>query len=241
MQARLGSERVPFKNLRLLGDISIAERGMRLLRSVDGIDEIYINTESEIIAEVCRDYGATWYRRDAALASSDARTDAWVLDFVNHVPCDVLVVINPCVVFLKAATVARALSFVADGQCDTVISAAPVRTHVLYAGNATNFDPHARLPRTQDLPVLHALNFGVGVWRVQTFREAMLSCGAGVLAGRIGVVETDGMESIDVDTEEDLRLAQACAAMNWTTPPRYDHRFDADRYGRSLAPERTSD
>lgn len=74
-----------------------------------------------------------------------------------------------------------------------------------------NFDSLQRLPRTQDLTVSHALSFGVAVWRRRTFLENYRKHGTAVLSGRVGVVETHDLESLDIDTEADLELANAMA------------------------------
>ncbi len=223
VQARLGSERVPFKNLRLVGSKPLVAYGVEILRQVANLQDTYINTESQLIADVCREYGAKWYRRSEDLASSGARTEDWILDFVTNVGCDIVVVINPCVLFLKVSTVEKAISMVLAGDYDTVISGSPIRTHIIYRGSPLNFDPTERLPRTQDLDKGYALNFGVGVWRTQAFMNLMNERSGGVIAGRLGVVETDGVEGIDIDTEEDLRLAEACLLMQ-QHDPQYDSR-----------------
>ena len=221
VQARLGSERVCYKNLRMVGTRPLVAYGVEALLRVPEIEEVYINTESALIADVCREYGARWYQRAPALASSAARTDDWVADFLNSVPCDIVVVVNPCVVFLQPSTVSRAIRMVLEDNYDTIISATPIRTHVLCNGVPLNFPDGDKLPRTQDLPLLHALNFGVAVWRSETFLAAYRARGVGVLSGRLGVVETADLEGLDIDTEMDFQIADALSRADIPVPSRY--------------------
>lgn len=225
VQARLGSQRVPYKNLRMVGAKSIVEYGVDVLNKVSRINRVYINTESNVIADVCRPLGAEWYRRREELASSSAKLDDYAADFLRNVHCDILVLINPCVVFMKSATVERALAMVLTGEYDTVVSGVPIRTHVLMNGVPVNFMREQPLPRTQDLQPLHGLNFGVTVWRRTTFMSAYKTTGVAVLSGRIGVIEVPTPEGLDIDTETDLEIADALANSAVPTVPRYHASF----------------
>jgi CMP-N-acetylneuraminic acid synthetase len=225
IQARLGSQRVPYKNLRMVGDKSIVEHGVDVLNKVAGIDKVYINTESKLIADVCRALGAEWYRRPDDLASSSAKLDDWVADFLQNINCDIVVLVNPCVVFMKSATVEHALAMVLARDYDTVVSGVPIRTHVLMNGVPVNFTKGLLLPRTQDLPPLHALNFGVSVWRRATFMATYEAIGAAVLSGRIGVIEVPTPEGLDIDTETDLQIADALAKSTVPMVARYHSSF----------------
>ncbi len=221
VQARLSSERVRYKNLRMVGSQPLVSYGVGALLRVPEIEEVYINTESKLIADVCVEYGARWHRRTPALASSAAQTDDWVADFLSSNPCEIVVVVNPCVVFLKPSTISLAIKMVIEDNYDTIISATPIRTHVIYDGKPLNFNTGEKLPRTQDLPRLHALNFGVAVWRTQTFLSMYHSKGVGVLSGRVGVVETPDLEGIDIDTEMDFQIADALSRADIPSQPRY--------------------
>lgn len=221
VQARLGSERVRYKNLRMVGTRPLVAYGVETLLRVPEVQEVYINTESTLIAEVCKQYGAKWYHRGSALASSTAQTDDWVADFLENIPCDLVVVVNPCVVFLKPSTVSHAIQMLQEDNYDTVISGTPIRTHVIYNGKPLNFQSGDKLPRTQDLSPLYALNFGVAVWRSKLFLASYHSRGVGVLSGRIGVIETADLEGLDVDTEMDLQIVDALASADIPLKPRY--------------------
>lgn len=221
VQAREGSQRVRLKNLRLLGNRPMVSYAIDCMLSVPSINEYYINTESERIASLCISDSVKWYKRGAALASSEARTDDWVVDFLRSVPCDILVVLNPCVVFLRPETVERAVRLIAHEGFDTVISGRPIETHLVSSRAPINFDAGKKLPRSQDLEPHYALNFGVAAWRSKTFVDAYQSTGSGVLSGRVAFVSTPGIEGIDIDTEEDFRLAEVLIDAGTPTPPRY--------------------
>lgn len=56
--ARGGSTRVPRKNIRLLGDEPLIAYSICLARSLRGVDRIIVNTDSDEIATVAKEYGA---------------------------------------------------------------------------------------------------------------------------------------------------------------------------------------
>ena len=54
---RLGSKRIPNKNLRLLGNKPLVAYIIEAAIKADVFDEIYINSESDIFKEIAEQYG----------------------------------------------------------------------------------------------------------------------------------------------------------------------------------------
>ena len=73
--ARLASERVPRKNLRLLGDYPLISYVSKAALRASSIDRVYVNTESSEIAAVAKTTGVEVYWRAARLAAGPVTTD----------------------------------------------------------------------------------------------------------------------------------------------------------------------
>jgi hypothetical protein len=108
--ARLASERVPRKNLRLLGDYPLISYVSKAALRASSIDRVYVNTESSEIAAVAKTIGVEVYWRAARLAAGPVTTDEILYDFAKAIDCRTLVVINPTAPFLKPETIDRVLS-----------------------------------------------------------------------------------------------------------------------------------
>lgn len=56
--ARGGSTRVPWKNIRMLGHVPLIAYSICLARSLRGVDRVIVNTDSDEIAAVAKEFGA---------------------------------------------------------------------------------------------------------------------------------------------------------------------------------------
>ncbi|MGE4552092.1 MAG: hypothetical protein AB7D57_03210 [Desulfovibrionaceae bacterium] len=71
--ARLGSSRIPRKNLRELGGLPLIAYTVLAAKNLPGVDRVYVNTESPEIAETARAFGAEVpFLRPAELAGTDS-------------------------------------------------------------------------------------------------------------------------------------------------------------------------
>jgi CMP-N-acetylneuraminic acid synthetase len=61
---RKGSQRVKNKNFKSFADSSLLEVKLDILKKVDIIDDIVVNTDSERALEIAKDYGVNWYVRE---------------------------------------------------------------------------------------------------------------------------------------------------------------------------------
>lgn len=228
--ARLGSQRVTKKNLRLLGGTPLVAHVVETARRSGLFDAVYINSEAEIFGEVAREHGVSFYRRPAALASDTATNDQFALDFMDAVPCDVLVQINPTSPFLTGEDLRRAQGMFESDGYDTVLAAKALRVEGLCRGQPLNFDPRGQMPPSQRLEPLVVLCNGILAWRTAMFRRNMAQRGCAVYGGdgRTGYCLLQGASTVDIDTDEDFAAAEvlleraargAAPARYWGAPP----------------------
>ena len=129
--ARLASERVPRKNLRLLGDNPLISYASKSALRASSIDRVYVNTESSEIAAIAKTIGVGVYLRAARLAAGPVTTDEILYDFAKTIDCRTLVVINPTAPFLKPKTI---------GSRPIQVPQKSVRHHLIHHdGNAEAF------------------------------------------------------------------------------------------------------
>lgn len=97
--ARLGSKRLPFKNLLPFEGTPMLVRGIQTLRAARRVDAIVISTESELVARIAASAGAIVLRRPPELAEDHVPSVPVFQHLVDHFPCDVHVSLNvnfPC-------------------------------------------------------------------------------------------------------------------------------------------------
>ena len=127
--ARLGSKRLPYKNLLPFAGIPLVGLGIEILRRSKLVNEIVVSTESELIARVARDYGATVLRRPADLAADNVPSVPVFQHIVAHFPCDVHVNFNINLPTCAPAVIDRAIELAAEkGEALSVPYAAWAQT-----------------------------------------------------------------------------------------------------------------
>lgn len=92
--ARIGSKRLSYKNILPFQGKPLVGLGIEKLREIPRIDQIVVSTESELIARVAKDFGATVLKRPSALAQDNVPSVPVFQHILSHFPCDIHVNYN---------------------------------------------------------------------------------------------------------------------------------------------------
>mgnify|MGYP001273896647 CR=1 FL=1 len=82
--ARMGSTRIPKKNIRLLNGIPMISYIIRAAKNANCFDEIYVNSESKILGQIAVEEGVKFYERPSHLSSDNATNDDFTKDFMQN-------------------------------------------------------------------------------------------------------------------------------------------------------------
>ena len=115
--ARLGSKRLTYKNLLPFAGKPLIGLGIEKLRLAERVDEIVVSTESELIARVALDFGATVAHRPEELAEDNVPSIPVFQHIVSQYPCDVHVNFNINFPLCDPAVIDRAVELaIRDGE-----------------------------------------------------------------------------------------------------------------------------
>jgi CMP-N-acetylneuraminic acid synthetase len=206
--ARLGSNRVKAKNLRLLNGEPLITHVLRTLKRTQYLRNVTINSDHELFSRVATDAGVKFYQRPPELGTSASLIDEYIYDFICHANPEYLAVVNPTSPFIDAEQLDRACLQFAQSDCDTLLSCEKIQTHCFMQGVPLNFSTQGKHPRSQDIVPIHALNFAITIWDCAKFRDSYEKNGWGVYTGKLDFFETHGWASIDIDYPEDFALAE---------------------------------
>lgn len=215
--ARGGSKGVPRKNVRRVGGVPLVERAVRSALAASGIDLVVVSTDDDEIAAVGAAAGARIVRRPPELSGDTASSESAILHVLTELEregerVDAVAFLQATSPFIPSEALAGAVSAVAEGRADSVFSA--YETYGFLWGRtdagdavALNHDATHR-PRRQDREP-HFLETGAFyVFRADGFREAQHR-----FFGRIRIAEVPEWSAIEIDDEQQLRMARALAAL----------------------------
>lgn len=214
--ARGGSKGVPGKNLRRVGGIPLIGRAVAAARGAVRVDRVVVSTDDAEIAAVAREWGAEIVDRPAALAGDTASSEAALLHAldalrVRGVEAGILVFLQATSPFIDPADLDDAIGRVAAGSEDVVFSAVEswgfLWRHGTDGMRGINHDPAAR-PRRQDRTPEYLETGAFYVLDAAGFRVARHR-----FFGCTGVALVEERHALEIDTVEQLRLANAIAPL----------------------------
>jgi len=228
---RMGSKRVKNKNLRLLGNKPLVAYIIEAALEANVFDEIYINSESDIFKEIAEQYGVKFYKRPDHLSSDEATNDHFTLDFMNNVEGDIIIQLLATSPFV---TPEQIIEFTNNSiKYDTQISTTKIKIESLYKGTPINFDQKEITPPSQLLNPVQAYACSLMSWKYDNYKSNMKKYGAGYHGGDgdIGFFELSGYATVDIDEEDDFKLADAILKIKDVKPRYYQPGdiYDANR------------
>tara|TARA_B100000886_G_C20426418_1_gene494279 strand:- start:1817 stop:2563 length:747 start_codon:yes stop_codon:yes gene_type:complete len=207
---RLGSTRVKFKNLLLLNGKPLFTYLTDNSLDSKEISSLYLNTDSQIIIDIAKSIyqdKLKYFLRDSKLGTSEASLDDYVYDFMIKFPSEITVFLNPCSLFLKARTIDKAIKYFIKNKLDSCCASQIAQTHSFINNKSINFKTEYRQPRSQDLVPIHCMTSGFFIWKNKTFINNYEKSKAANFGGNFESFGISTLESIDIDNDEDLSLA----------------------------------
>ena len=198
--ARLGSKRVPRKNMRFLGGKPLVQWSVEAVRDSQLFDDVYLNSEAPELETLANRLGIKFYQRSAELAKDNVTSEHFVADFLKHVSCNVLFQVTPTSPFITINDLRRAADLIDDGA-NTVLSVKSIQAESFVDGQPVNFNPLKSMLPSQKLSPIDVMCNGIFAWR--NFESTY------GWQGRVELLTLSGDASLDIDSEEDFAMAEA--------------------------------
>ena len=198
--ARQGSKGIPGKALRTVGGVPMILRTLRTLKAANVAERIVVSTDWPELRDFCELRGFDTVARDPALATDEAPLSAVAADLVAEMDWQGDVgIFQPTCPLLKPGTIRDAVALFDESSFDWMISTTEDR-HILWR-NGETIGP--RVNRQQAEP----LQRESGAIQLMS-REYALGHG-----GKQGLFAIDEREALDIDTPDDLVLAEGLAGL----------------------------
>ena len=220
ISARIGSKEIPKKNLREIGGKPLIAHSIETAKKSNLIDKIIVNTDSDEIAQVSRDFGAEVpFIRKKNLARDDVPllmvTKNTMEEMIkqNYIP-DIVIQLAPTCPFIKSDTIDETIRNAKRFDCSVSLKVVehdhPYRAKLLNKDNIfKNFIDTIDVEKfqsRQDLPKLYCTSGGLYTRTTKLLKKAT---GLDFCFGPTphGIVVSQ-IESINIDREIDFLFAE---------------------------------
>jgi len=213
--ARLGSKRVTKKNLRLLNGRPLISYNIETAVKSGIFDEVYVNSEAEIFSEVAKTYGAKFYKRPEELSTDSTNNDQFALDFINNISGDILIQLLPTSPLITVVEIREFVDYMLSNEFDTLVSTVNHQIAGIFKDSPINFKTlETHIPSQDMSPVATYATVLMG-WKYSNFINNMKNLGFAYHGGKgkIGYFPIKGLSTIDIDNEEDFRMAEVAIQM----------------------------
>lgn len=208
--ARLGSKRVPKKNLRLILGKPLIAYIIEAAKDAGVFDEIYINSEADIFEEIAEEYGVRFYKRDPEFSTDATVNDAFALDFVENVDGDILFQLLPTSPLVTPEEIRSFVNGMAEEKVETYVSVVRHQIACLMGGKPLNFELAEKHRSSQTMEPVYSYGTVFMGWDTKAFVRNMEKHGSAYHggSGSVGYHEVSGLATIDIDEEDDFQVAE---------------------------------
>ena len=210
--ARGGSKGIKDKNLQEVGGISLVGRAVRSAKLSEKIQEVYVSTDSPLIAEEARRWGGKPILRPPELSTDESPSESAICHALNQIAnVEIIVFIQCTSPFIQPMDIESAIGLVQSGEADSVFSG--VKDHGFrWELSNSGVQPLGHNPlfrtRRQDMPVRYLETGAFYVFRPNGLVES-----SSRFHGQIACVEVPKGYAIEIDSMEELELANAIAPL----------------------------
>jgi len=202
------SERVPNKNLRLFCGKPLYHRIARVLETSPFIENIFIDTDSDMIAkDALKNFRKVQIiERPTALRGDMLPMNAIIAHDLSIASVEHYLQTHSTNPLLTVDTLNQAIKayFSGLGSYDSLFSVTPLQTRLYWdSGKPVNHNPKELL-RTQDLPPIFEENSNFYIFSKKSFTEN----GNRRIGQKPKMFPLNKFEAIDIDDEEDFLLAE---------------------------------
>jgi len=203
-----GTDRVPYLNIKRLGDRPLLAHTLEAARGARSLDRIVVSTDDERVADVARRWGAEVpFLRPRALAQDIPSLKPVIVHAVQELEragerAEVIVVLQPSSPFRDSDAIEAAVGQLASGGFDSVISVSEDRTLSWRARDGALAPLFERAGRREEQPPIYRENGAVVALR----REVLDTDER--FGKRVGFVVLDKRASFTVHDLDDFWMAE---------------------------------
>lgn len=206
--ARMGSQRLPKKNLRQLAGIPLITHAIRKTKAAGVFDDIWVNSEHPAFGEIAQAEGVKFHQRPEHLGGHQATSEEYILEFLESHVCDYVFQVHSIAPLLSVEQVRGFVQAMLQSDKDVFLSVVLEKIECMLETSPINFSFDSKT-NSQELSPVQRITWSITGWRREVYLAAAQAGRCATYAGKIGVYSIDRLAGMVIKTEEDLQLAEA--------------------------------
>jgi CMP-N-acetylneuraminic acid synthetase len=202
MPIKMNNERLPGKNIKLLGEKPLLKYELENLIETNLVDSINVFCSDECICQYLP-AGVSFIKRPEYLDLPNSNFSQIFEKFMSLVYADIYVYAHATAPFISVDTMRECILAVKNGNYDSAFCAVKIQDYLWQDGLPLNFNA-ANIPRSQDIKPIFRETSGVYVFRRKVFEKYHRRIGINPY-----VKEVTYKEAVDINNPDDFKLAQA--------------------------------
>lgn len=211
--ARMGSQRLTKKNLRLLDGIPLINRCIQKCITAECFDEIWVNSEDEYFEKVASSEGVNFHLRPKELGDNNATSEDFIFEFLNKHSCTHIIQVHSIAPLLTFKEVKVFTENYVNSEYDVMLSCVNDQIEVAFKDNPVNFNYKNKI-NSQDLVPTQRITWSITGWKKDSFIKGVKEAHCGTYFGKVGFHEVSHQSGHVIKTQSDLDLAEAIIRMN---------------------------
>ena len=201
---RKGSVRVKNKNLKPFCNKNLLEYKIEILKKVNGIGEIIINTDSEEAIDIAKKYGVSFHKRDPFYASSECPNSEFWAHIADNTKSEYILFTHCTNPLVKKETYDSMIKLFEKqkNNFDSFNSVTEVKEFLILDKKPINFDL-SKAPNSQDLPDVIKLNFAINILSTKLMKQRK-----SLVGNNPNFFKIDQTEAFDINTNHDFTVAE---------------------------------
>lgn len=202
--ARLGTDKVPFQNIKELGGIPLINYTVRTMNKVKLINEIIIfASEQTICKHISKGLKYAYRQRPAYLDSPDANIQDIISEFLKVDNAEIIVLWHITSPFVRPDTITECIEKVKSGEFDSAHTALQIKKFCWFKGKPLNYSLSNPTPRTQDIEPVIVEQSALYVFKREVFEKTKQR-----ISDKPYIKIIDHFEGHDIDTPDNFRIAE---------------------------------
>ena len=205
--ARIGSQRLKYKNLALINKKPMIYYAIEAAKKSGCFNKIFINSDHDIFSKIAKRYKVNFYQRVKKLGGSNIKSDSIVYDFMKNNPeFDILVWVNSIAPLQTGNEIKKVVNFFSRKTIDSLITVENKKTHCNFNNKPLNYSKNSKFSKTQDLKMIQAFVYSLMMWKRKTFMKKYKKDKNAILCGKTYFYPITNLSTIIVKKPDDLKL-----------------------------------